>query len=322
MTAISFSDQVVIVTGAGNGLGRTYALDIASRGGAVIVNDLGGSVAGTGSASAAADAVVEEIRSAGGRAVASYDSVADTSGARRLAELAMDEFGRIDAVINNAGNMRYKPFEDFTTDDLQAVLAVHLTGAFNVSQAVWPHMKSRGYGRLVFTSSSTGMYGGEGYGCYGAAKAGVTGLMNVLAHEGEPHGVLCNTLMPNAITRMTDEVSGDMDTEELARAQQRVQALENAMKPTFNTGLAVYLASERCTSTRHLYSCCAGRIARVFVGVTEGWQGSRTEPATAEDVALHIREIDNLASGIHLPGDPGDEFRIVLSNAEPAIKSA
>ena len=322
MADISFADQVVIITGAGNGLGRTYALDIASRGGAVIVNDLGGSVAGTGSTAAAADAVVKEIRSAGGRAVASYDSVADSDGARRIAELAMDQFGRIDALINNAGNMRYKPFEDFTPEDLQTVLAVHLTGAFNVSQAVWPHMKRRSYGRLVFTSSSTGLYGGEGYGCYGTAKAGVAGLMNVLAHEGERHGILCNTLMPNAITRMTDEVSGDMDAEELARAQQRVQALENAMEPAFNTGLAVYLASDRCTSTRHLYSCCAGRIARVFVGTTQGWQGSRAEPATAEDIAAHITEIDNLSKGVHLPRDPADEFRIVLAKAEPEIKSA
>ncbi len=319
MSDISFKDRVAIVTGAGGGLGRAYALDIARRGGAVVVNDLGGSVEGPGGSPQLADKVVAEIRASGGRAVANYDSVASREGAQRIVDSAINEFGRIDAVINNAGNMRFKAFEELTAEDLDALLAVHLKGTFNVSQASWPHMKAQGYGRIVSTSSSTGMYGDNLYACYAAAKGGISGLMNVLAHEGQPHGILCNTLMPNAITRMTDVVSSQMDRENRERAAAQMAVVKNAMDPTFSTGLAVYLASEACSSTRGIYSSCAGRLARVFVATSEGWHGSREAPATAEEVADHFAEISDLSKGGHIPTSPSDEFRIVLTRPDPAL---
>lgn len=319
MSDISFKDRVVIVTGAGGGLGKSYALEMAKRGGAVVVNDLGGSVDGPGGSSKMVDAVVEEILVAGGRAIANYDSVATWAGAQRIAAAAIKAFGRIDALINNAGNMRYKPFEECSADDLNALLSVHLMGTFNMAKAVWPHMKAQGYGRIVSTSSSAGMYGDENYSCYGAAKAGVTGLMNVLAHEGEAHGILCNVMMPNAMTRMTDMVSAQMGAEDVDRSRAMMAAVQNSMSPDFNAGLVVYLASSACSTTHMVYSSCGGRMARVLIGATDGWQGSKEIPAAAEDIAAHFDEITDLARGVHTPKSPGDEWRIVLSKADPVI---
>lgn len=312
-SAISFDGQVVIVTGAGGGLGRCYALDIARRGGAVVVNDLGGSVEGRGQSVTMVDRVVDEIRRAGGRAVASHDSVATREGAQRIAAAAIEAFGRVDALINNAGNMRVDWFENSCEEDLDALLAVHLVGTWNVTRAVWPHMKTQGYGRLVFTSSSAGLFGNWMQSSYGAAKAGVTGLMNTLALEGEPHGILCNVIMPNAFGRMADKAVEHMDEKTRDQAAARVALLQDSMEPDFNTGLAVYLASEACTSTHSLYSACAGRIARVFIGVTAGWQGSRTVPATAEDIARNLGRIRDESSGFHIPESPRDEYRAILS---------
>lgn len=321
MTAISFEGRVAVVTGAGGGLGRTYALDIARRGGAVVVNDLGGSVEGPGGSSTLADGVVAEIRAAGGRAIANYDSVASREGAQGIVQSALDEFGRIDAVINNAGNMRVNFFEDFSEEDWSSVLGVHLGGTFNVTQAAWPHLKAQGYGRVVFTSSSTGMYGAEMYAPYAAAKAGITGLMNVLSLEGGPHGVLCNAVMPNAMSRMTDRVVERMTEiigeDAMAADTANMAAVQNSMNPEFNTGLAVYLASEACTSTQSVYSSCAGRMARVFIGATDGWRGSMETPATAEQIAEHFAEIGDFSRGVHAPAGPGDEFRIVLTRPDP-----
>lgn len=318
---VSFEGRVAVVTGAGGGLGRTYALDIARRGGSVVVNDLGGSVEGPGAERSMADSVVEEIRAAGGRAVACYDSVASREGAQAIVATALDAFGRVDAVINNAGNMRIKAFEDYTEDDFNAIVSVHLGGSFHVTQAAWPHLREQGYGRVVFTSSSTGMYGSEMYACYASAKAGVTGLMNVLALEGGPHGIKCNAVMPNAMSRMTDMVSAElakqMGEDALAEAEQRMAAVGQAMAPEFNTGLAVYLASEACTSSHAIYSACVGRIARVFIGATDGWRGSLEVAASAEDIAAHFEQVRDLASGVHIPESPSDEFRIVLTSPEP-----
>ncbi len=322
MSNISFKDRVVIVTGAGGGLGRSYALDIARRGGAVLVNDLGGSVEGPGGSSQMADEVVAEIRAAGGRAIANYDSVATGMGAKRIVDAAINEFGRVDALINNAGNMRYKPFEELSEADLNALLSVHLLGTFNVTKAVWPHMKSQNYGRIVFTSSSAGMYGDECYAGYAAAKAGVTGLMNVLAHEGQSHGILCNVLMPNAATRMTDMVSTLMDQDDIEKSNALMASIKNSMDPQFSAGLVVYLASEACTSTHQIFSSCGGRIARVFIGTCEGWHGSQENPASAEDVAGHFEEIRDLSNGVHIPTSPGDEWRIVVTRPEPLVPGA
>jgi NAD(P)-dependent dehydrogenase (short-subunit alcohol dehydrogenase family) len=314
---ITFENRVVIVTGAGGGLGRCYALDIARRGGAVVVNDLGGSVEGTGGSSEMANQVVAEIRALGGRAIANADSVACEEGAQRIAEAALDNFGRIDGLINNAGNMRNAPFEDSRLEDLEAQIAVHLVGSYNITKAVWRQMKAQGYGRVVFTTSSAGMFGNPTQSGYGAAKAGVTGLMNVVANEGQAFGILCNGLMPNAMSRMARRAAEGMDLSKQQEKAPFMAELGNAMDLDFNTGIAVYLASESCQTTHGIYSSCAGRIARVFVGATEGWQGSRQQPATAEDIAANFAQIQDLRRGIHLPMTPIDEHRIAIMKPMP-----
>ncbi len=318
MDSVSFVGRVVIVTGAGGSLGRSYALEIARRGGAVVVNDLGGSVEGTGSSGTRADQVAEEIRAAGGLATANYDTVTTAQGAQNIADAALQAFGRIDALVNNAGNMRIAPLEESLEEDFQSLLSVHLMGSYHATRAVWPHMKRQGYGRVVFTASSAGMFGNEGQGCYGAAKAGVFGLMNGFALEGEPHGILCNAILPNALSRMTDKAQESLDPEAAQRAAALLPLVQDSMQPEFNAGLASYLASEQCTTTHGAYSCCAGRIARVFVGVTEGWHGQRSRPASAEEIAANFKQVCDISPGVHIPERPADEYRVVLSHPSPA----
>lgn len=316
---ISFENRVAIVTGAGGGLGRSYALDIAGRGGCVVVNDLGGSVEGQGGSRDMADQVVAEITAAGGRAVASYESVTTAEGANRIAETALEHFGRIDALINNAGNMRTDAFEQSREEDFEALLAVHLKGSWHMARAVWPHMKSRGYGRIVFTASSAGLFGNPLQSGYSSAKAGIVGLMNTLALEGEPDGIRCNAVMPNSATRMAEKALEGMGETARSDSSPLMAQVGNAMEPAFNAGLVVYLASEACTATHEIYSSCAGRVARVFVGVTEGWQGSRDSPASAEEIEQHIDQIRDPGRGVHIPTSPRDEFRIVLTRPDPAV---
>lgn len=303
---ISFTDRSVIVTGAGGGLGRAYALDIAARGGAVVVNDLGGTVAGDGASTTLADGVVAEIVAAGGKAIANHDSVATPEGAARIADAAMKAFGRIDALVNNAGNMRTGSFEDMTASDLESLLAVHVGGAFHLSQAVWPQMKAQGYGRIIFTTSSAGMLGSAQLSAYGTAKGGVFGLLNGLAVEGSPHGILCNGLMPNAISRLALSVAAEMPNENPWGRQ-----FYPSMDPAFTAGLVSFLASEACTVTHRIYSALGGRIGRVFVGVTDGWQGGMTAPPTAEQMANQFDVINDDARGYVIPFATSDEFRIV-----------
>ena len=258
MGRISFEGQVVIVTGAGGGLGSVFSQEIARRGGAVVVNDLGGSVTGEGTETSTsyADKVVEAIRAAGGTAVANHDTVATPAGARRIVEAAMDNFGRIDAVIANAGNMRYGDFESLSFEDINSLLAVHVGGSWNVTQAAWPEMKRRGYGRVVFTTSSGGMLGNAQLTAYGAAKGGVMGLMHGLAEAGKPHGILCNAFMPNAMSRMTSGIKpSELGDNPWAAA------LGQYFDPRYTTGLVTFLASNACTnSSRDLFR--AGRPDR------------------------------------------------------------
>lgn len=307
MAKIDFEGQTVIVTGAGGGLGRAYALEIAQRGGAVVVNDLGGNVDGLNGSTTMADEVVAEITAKGGRAIANYDSVATVAGAQAIAAITLDTFGRIDALINNAGNLRNAWFEDFKEEDRAALFDVHLTGTFNVTQAVWPHMKAQGYGRVVFTSSGAGMFGNKMQSGYGAAKAGTTGLMNVLSQEGAPHGILCNALMPNSQSRMAEK----MDAKEMEAMIPHVMTFGDALSPPFIAPLVVYLASSACQSTHSIYSAMGGRIARVFIGVTEGWTGPQNAPPSVEDIASHIDQIRDERRGTHIPSDLIDEARIV-----------
>ncbi|WP_317929616.1 SDR family NAD(P)-dependent oxidoreductase [Halioxenophilus sp. WMMB6] len=312
MSEIRFDNQVVVVTGAGGGLGRGYALEIARRGGQVVVNDLGGAVEGGRGSSTMADQVVAEIIAAGGKAVASYDSVASESGAQNIIATALNTFGRVDALINNAGNMRMGLLVDSKVEDLQALLNVHLLGSYHTSKAAWQVMQQQGYGRIVFTASSAGIFGNPTQGCYGAAKAGVFGLMNTLAHEGRELGILCNAVMPVAFSRMTDKASEAIDEKVLAKAAEFLKRAENAMQPEFVSGLVTYLASNQCQVSHSVYSSCAGRVARVFVGVASGWQGSRSTPPSAEQIADNFAQINDLSSGYSTPSTPTEELGTVL----------
>jgi NAD(P)-dependent dehydrogenase (short-subunit alcohol dehydrogenase family) len=202
-----FEDRVAVITGAGGGLGRCHAIEFAKRGAKVVVNDLGGSVDGSGS-SDAADAVVAEIKALGGTAVANKNSVADPEGARGIIETAIEAFGKIDILVNNAGILRDKTFKKMTTDDFDVVMQVHLNGSAYVTHAAWPHMYEQRYGRIVFTSSGSGIFGNFGQSNYGAAKMGMLGLMNVLALEGANRNIHVNCLGPAAATRMTNTVPG------------------------------------------------------------------------------------------------------------------
>ncbi|MCB1644062.1 MAG: SDR family NAD(P)-dependent oxidoreductase [Pseudomonadales bacterium] len=215
-----FKDKVVIITGAGGGLGKAHALEYARRGAKVVVNDLGSSADGSG-AGDAADAVVEEIRAAGGIAIANKASVSDRAGAKSIVDDAVAEFGTVDILVNNAGILRDKSFKKMTLDDWDLVVNVHLNGTAYVTHAAWPIMYEKNYGRILFTSSTSGIFGNFGQANYGAAKMGMLGLMNVLSKEGASHNIRVNTLGPAAATRLTNTIPGrdeDLDNPDPARA--------------------------------------------------------------------------------------------------------
>ena len=206
---VSFADQVAIVTGAGGGLGRCHALELARRGAKVVVNDLGGAMDGSGGSSAAAEAVVAEIKATGGEALANGGSVSDRAGAQSMVDDAMNTWGRVDMLINNAGILRDKSFSKMTLDDFDMVVNVHLLGAAYCSHAVWPIMREQNYGRILMTTSPTGLYGNFGQTNYGAAKLGQVGLMNSLKIEGAKNNIHTNTIAPVAATRMTENLMPD-----------------------------------------------------------------------------------------------------------------
>ncbi len=286
---IEFTGQVAVVTGAGRGLGRLYALDLARRGAAVVVNDLGGGMRGLPDEAAdagVADRVVEEIRRAGGTAIASYDSVDSPAGGRAIVDAAVHTFGRLDAVISNAGIFGSAPFEDISHDDWTRMLRVHLDGGFHLSQPAYRVMKDNGGGRFVFISSSAGIFGQPMEAHYAAAKAGLVGLTNVIAIEGEAHGILANSVMPTGFSRMVTETVGD---EKFLAESGFMQAI----RPELVVPLVTFLASGACTFTHRNYSASAGRYARVFVGLTEGWLADARDRPTAEDIEAHLEEMSS-----------------------------
>jgi NAD(P)-dependent dehydrogenase (short-subunit alcohol dehydrogenase family) len=283
MSMIDFGDQVVIVTGAGRGLGRLYALEIARRGGSVVVNDLGGTMRGEGSDSGIADQVVEEIERAGGSAVASHDSVASPEGGEAIVRTAVERFGRLDAVVSNAGIFHTAAFDELAVSDWRRMLGVHLDGSFHLSQPAFRVMKSKGYGRFVFIASSAGLFGQPQSAHYAAAKAGIVGLANVIAIEGAAHGILANTVLPFGVSRMVTETLGG---EQVAAESPFLRAID----PSLVVPIVVFLASRACGFTHHNYSAGAGRYARVFVGLGKGWLAEPGSEPTADDVASHLAE--------------------------------
>jgi NAD(P)-dependent dehydrogenase (short-subunit alcohol dehydrogenase family) len=288
----TLAGRVAIVTGAGRGLGREHALLLAEEGAKVVVNDLGGSVDGQGGSDTAAQKVVDEIKQAGGEAVPNYDSVATPEGGENIVKTAVDSFGKVDIVINNAGILRDKSFAKMTWDDLNAVLDVHLKGAFYVSQPAFKVMKDNSYGRFVHTSSNSGIFGNFGQANYGAAKMGLVGLSNVLAIEGAKANILSNVIAPVARTRMTEELMGEAS---------------KLLDPELVTPMVVFLASEQCTFTHETLSAAAGRYARIFVGLSKGWYAGQGASPTAEDVLDNIDEIEK-QDGYIVPTQSGDEL--------------
>lgn len=300
--SISFDGQVVIVTGAGQGLGRAYALELGRRGAAVVVND----IAGLGSPEGpAADAVAREIRSAGGEAVASHDTVATPEGGKAVLDRALENFGTVDAVIHNAGVWRHKFYDEMTPDQLDPVLDVHLRGAFFVTQPAWSIMKAKGYGRIVLTSSSTGAFGRVAGSNYAAAKAAMLGLARALSLEGADHGIKTNCILPVAPFRKRGPVPAAL-TEQLNRMG---LAPEHA-GPELVAPMVVYLASAACAVSGEAFSAGGNRFGRVFVAVADGWINPSNACATAEDIEAHLPEIEDL-SRYALPSTSLDELRVI-----------
>lgn len=297
MTDINFDKRVAVVTGGGHGLGRSYALELASRGAAVVVNDLGGAVDGSGTDASAAQDVVDAIEASGGIAVANHDSVATPEGGQAIVETALKNFGKLDVVINNAGILRDKSFANLDVDSLEAVLNVHLKGAFYVSQPAFKVMKQNGYGRFVFTASNAGVLGNFGQSNYGAAKMGLVGLSNVLAIEGAKFGIASNVICPMARTRMTENLLG---------------SLADLLEPAKVASMVTYLASEANPHTHEIFSAGGGRYARFFIGLTTGWFSGTDNPASAEDIAAHIDDICS-PDGYSVPGSATEELKGLLA---------
>jgi NAD(P)-dependent dehydrogenase (short-subunit alcohol dehydrogenase family) len=278
---IRFDNRVAVVTGAGNGLGRAHALLLASRGAKVVVNDPGGAVDGKGGDRAAADRVVAEIKAAGGEAVANYESVADPAGAAHIVKAAVDSFGTVDIVVNNAGVLRDKTFHNMTLDDFDYVVRVHFLGTAYVTHAAWPIMRAKAYGRVVVTSSASGIYGNFGQSNYGGAKLAVVGFMNALRLEGQKYNVLINALAPVAGTRMTESL---MTPEMVAR-----------LRPEFVSPMVAYLCSEQCQRSGEIFAAGAGYFARIEYREAPGVR-VEGRPPTIEDVAGNIEKIADLST--------------------------
>jgi NAD(P)-dependent dehydrogenase (short-subunit alcohol dehydrogenase family) len=307
MADLRFDGRVAVVTGAGRGLGRSYAMLLASQGARVVVNDPGGDLTGDGTDADPADDVVREIVAAGGQAVASTDSVATAAGGKAIIDAALDRYGRVDILIHNAGIVRRASLKEMSYEDFDAVLDVHLRGAFHVLRPVFPVMCDAGYGRIVLTSSIGGLYGNHTVANYAAAKAGVIGLSNVAALEGAADGVKSNVIVPAAVTRMAD-------------------GIDTSAYPPMGPGLVApvvgWLAHESCSVTGEVLIALAGRVARAVVTETPGVY----RPSwSIEEVGEHIGAIRNASDPVVFPIVPdghGDHIRYSFSLAAHEARHA
>ncbi|BBY33790.1 serine/threonine protein kinase [Mycolicibacter minnesotensis] len=273
-------DRVVVVTGAGGGLGREYALTLAREGACVVVNDLGGARDGTGAGHNMADQVVSEIKEAGGRAVANYDSVADAEGAANIIKTAVDEFGKIDGVVSNAGILRDGTFHKMTSENWDAVLQVHLYGGYNVVRAAWPHFREQGFGRVVVATSTSGLFGNFGQANYGAAKLGLVGMINTLAIEGAKYNIKANAIAPIAATRMTEDI---LPPEVLAK-----------LKPEYVAPVVAYLCTEEVAETGSVFIAGGGKVQRAALFENAG--ATFENPPSVDDVAAQWSTIADLSA--------------------------
>ncbi len=272
-------DRVVVVTGAGGGLGRGYALTLAAEGASVVVNDLGGARDGTGAGSAMADQVVAEIRDAGGRAVTNYDSVASADGAANIVKTALDEFGAIHGVVSNAGILRDGTFHKMTLENFDAVLKVHLYGGYHVVRAAWTHFREQSFGRVVVATSTSGLFGNFGQTNYGTAKLGLVGMINTLALEGAKYNIHANAIAPVAATRMTEDILPPEAFEKL--------------KPEFVAPVVAYLCTEEASETGSVFIVGGGKAQRVALFENDG--ATFDNPPSLDDVAAHWAEISDLS---------------------------
>lgn len=301
MNDFRFDDRVAVVTGGGRGLGRSYALLLAAQGARVVVNDPGGSIAGDGSDATPADEVVREIAAAGGEAIASTESVATPDGGKAIIETALERYGRIDILVHNAGNVRRASLKEMSYDDFEAVVDVHLRGAFHVVRPAFPLMCETGYGRIVLTSSIGGLYGNHEVANYAVAKAGVIGLSNVAAIEGAAHGVKSNVIVPAAVTRMAEGI----DT-----------SAYPPMGPELVAPVVGWLSHESCSVTGEMLIALAGRVATAVVAETPGVY--RPSWSIAE-VGEHIAAIRDASAPVVFPVVPdghGDHIRYSFSMAK------
>lgn len=308
MTELRFDGRVAVITGAGRGLGAEYARLLSARGARVVVNDLGGSVTGDGSTSIAAEEVVQQILDDGGEAIADAHSVATPEGGGAIIDAAIQRWGRVDILINNAGIVRDSPFADMTPDLVDPLIDVHLRGAFFVTRPAWKVMRENGYGRIVNTCSAAGILGAETMSNYGAAKTGLIGLTRVLAAEGADAGIRVNAIAPIAATRMLERSMAGEDQGRDADEQAAVDGLMGPflakLDPALVAPVVAYLAHADCPVTGEIFSAGAGQVSRFFIGRTRGVYRPKL---SAEDVRDHfdeIREEDDYT----VPGGVADEM--------------
>lgn len=299
MSEVRFDDRVVIVTGAGNGLGKTHALSFAARGAKVVVNDLGGGAFGDGASAKAADVVVDEIKAAGGEAVANYDSVTDGD---KIVQTAIDTYGRIDIVVNNAGILRDISFHKMEDKDWDLIYEVHVKGAYAVTKAAWPYMREAEYGRVIFTASAAGIYGNFGQVNYSMAKLGQLGMAQSLAIEGQKRNILVNTIAPIAASRLTETVMPP-------------EMLEN-IKPDYVSPLVLKLADENSTETNGLYEVGAGWFGKLRFQRANGLGLSVKGDVTPEAINAEWDKVVNFEDDPTYPSSIGESMMGIMANLQ------
>jgi NAD(P)-dependent dehydrogenase (short-subunit alcohol dehydrogenase family) len=306
VTTHRFDGRIAVVTGAGRGIGRAHALLLAERGATVVVNDLGGSMQGDGSDTVVAVGVAGEIVDAGGTALADHNDVATPAGAQALIETTLEQFGRLDILINNAGIIRWAGPLDADPENLASHLAVHVAGSFNTTRSAWPHMIEQGYGRIVMTTS-TGMFGLPTNLSYATAKAGVVGLTRSLSTAGRAHGIKINLIAPAAFTRMAGQSTENSSGEE---------SETTSMSPELVAPMVAFLAHESCPVSGEIYAAGAGRFARLFIASTPGYVHPTVGP-TIEDVAEHWATIND-ESDYYVPRDLLDWSSAFMAHLPPS----
>lgn len=318
---LRFDNQVAVITGAGGGLGKQYALLLASRGARIVVNDLGGSVTGDGTDGEAANAAAAEIRDLGGEAVADSHSVTSPEGGQAIVDTALNAWGRVDIVINNAGIVGDAPFEDMTAERLEPLLDVHLKGAFYVTRPAWKVMRERGYGRILNTCSAAGILGAAGMSNYGSAKTGLIGLTRVLAAEGADHNIKVNAVVPIAYTRMLahslDGAAPPDDPAVQAVLDDLVSQYLQKLDPALVAPVAAFLTHRDCPVSGEIYTVGAGHVSRFFIGRTKGFY---RPGLSIEDVRDHLAEIRDEA-GYTVPGGTADEMSELFATIVAGLSS-